>query len=978
MNFSICTYNCCSLNKNIDVVRELANERYDLIFLQETLVTEDRMGELQFIDENYEVVGVCSVFSDKALETNAGRSEGGLACLWRKDSLFRVVKITIEKDFIILSLEIDSLIIVLVNVYIRSDIWETQTLNNYLESLCQLGNIISSTKFDSIFFMGDFNADPFSGRAWNNLSVFKNHNNLKCFDFDALDKDTFTFMSYGGAYTKWLDHIVGRDCDDVTVKNIKVIYEKYGSDHFPLSMQISINRTASLKQNIDRDNESKNNRLFVNWEKLNAEEIAMIENMVIGELSRFDECEFLYCTRLGCQDDLHRQQISNMYHSMSTSVIRGSSEFSRELTRVNKFRIVPGWNRNVKSLHAEARLKYLEWLNIGRPRNGLEFDLMKESRTLFKNALKECRLNEKKERSISIKEKFLSKSMRAFWSDVQRANNKIKISEIIDGKTKASEIVDIFTEKFLNFQDADKSLEEQEFLRLLKREWMLKNKFHLKISHVTLRRLIEKLNIGEGHDGIHTLFLRKASDNFLYFLSKFMIACYSHCFFPHILLKGDINPTIKDSKGNSTQSSNYRPVMQSSCLLKLFELHILEVLSDKLHFSSRQFGFKSQTSTTDACLVLKETVNRYMNKGGKAYSLFVDLSKAFDNVDHFILGKILIQRNIPPDIVLLIMYYLRNQEARIVWSDRKGRYCTIEKGVRQGGILSPLLFKLYVDDVLREITESGVGCRLGILRVNVLAYADDIVLLADTHDHLNTLYNLLKTKLTDKHLLINQGKSKCMIFKKSGSKETINDILLGNHTFEVVDKYKYLGHIIQDSLSDTADAEHRICNFYAKFHWVLRNFKNTSVEVLLFLFDSYCAPDYGLPLWFLSAIIHKQIFRTFEVAYNGSFKKMLGVPVTTSSHAVADACKVLLFIHYLVFIQVRYFKRIMNSNNEVLRILSFQIKEGYIFRSLIDKFFNMYGCNFTDNSLSIVKSRIYWVQRHEPRTGRALDLTMGL
>ena len=164
--------------------------------------------------------------------------------------------------------------------------------------------------------------------------------------------------------------------------------------------------------------------------------------------------------------------------------------------------------------------------------------------------------------------------------------------------------------------------------------------------------------------------------------------------------------------------------------------------------------------------------------------------------------------------------------------------------MRQGGILSPLLFKLYVDDVLREITESGVGCRLGILRVNVLAYADDIVLLADTHDHLSILYNLLKTKLTDKHLLINQGKSKCMIFKKSGSKETIYDILLGNHNFEVVDKYKYLGHIIQDSLSDTADAEHRICNFYAKFHWVLRNFKNTSVEVLLFLFDSYCAPDY--------------------------------------------------------------------------------------------------------------------------------------
>ena len=61
-------------------------------------------------------------------------------------------------------------------------------------------------------------------------------------------------------------------------------------------------------------------------------------------------------------------------------------------------------------------------------------------------------------------------------------------------------------------------MDEQEFLRLLKQEWLSKSKFHLRISPVTLRRLIEKLSIGEGHDGIHTLFLRKSSDNFFVIL----------------------------------------------------------------------------------------------------------------------------------------------------------------------------------------------------------------------------------------------------------------------------------------------------------------------------------------------------------------------------------------------------------------------------------------------------------------------------
>ena len=79
MNFSKCTYNCCSLNKNIDVVRELTGDKHSIIILQETLITKDKLGNLYFIDENYEVVGSGSVYSERALESNVGRSEGGFA-----------------------------------------------------------------------------------------------------------------------------------------------------------------------------------------------------------------------------------------------------------------------------------------------------------------------------------------------------------------------------------------------------------------------------------------------------------------------------------------------------------------------------------------------------------------------------------------------------------------------------------------------------------------------------------------------------------------------------------------------------------------------------------------------------------------------------------------------------------------------------------------------------------------------------------
>ena len=133
--------------------------------------------------------------------------------------------------------------------------------------------------------------------------------------------------------------------------------------------------------------------------------------------------------------------------------------------------------------------------------------------------------------------------------------------------------------------------------------------------------------------------------------------------------------------------------------------------------------------------------------------------------------------------------------------------------------------------MLGEITDCGTGCRLGILRINVLAYADDLVLMASTREQLAMLYQLLKAGLRDKELIINQIKSKCMIFKKSVYTE--GNVLLGDDSFEVVSQYKYLGHIIQHNLHDINDAEYRLNNFYGKFLWAFRNNKITQFTVLL-------------------------------------------------------------------------------------------------------------------------------------------------
>ena len=446
----------------------------------------------------------------------------------------------------------------------------------------------------------------------------------------------------------------------------------------------------------------------------------------------------------------------------------------------------------------------------------------------------------------------------------------------------------------------------------------------------------------------------------------FINACYIHCCIPLNVLKGDINPTIKDSNGNVTESNNYRPVMQSSVILKIIEKHILMILEEKITFNFRQFGFLKGCSTTDACLVVKEVVQPYMKKKGSAYSAFIDLSKAFDKVNHFKMGNILLQRAVPPDIVILIMSYLRNQSARVCWDNSKGSYYFINRGVRQGGILSPFLFKLYIDNVIDELSSKEIGCRLSFLRLNILAYADDIVLLSDSLDNLNFLYELLIRKFQDLELVVNRKKSKCMIFCKSKCNE-VNEVILGGDRLEVVSKYKYLGHIITNDCTDNEDIKFRLREFYSKFNTVFRNFIKVDIQTFMFLFKSYCLPCYGLNIWNVVEQKNKQIFKVFEGAFSNALKKMVGAPIFSSSHVVADKCKQLLFKHHLAVLQIRYIKRIMKSNNLITKICKQFIKQGYFCSSVAKWFEEDYELDLWSNDLDVVQARIEWVQRHEDR-----------
>ena len=130
--------------------------------------------------------------------------------------------------------------------------------------------------------------------------------------------------------------------------------------------------------------------------------------------------------------------------------------------------------------------------------------------------------------------------------------------------------------------------------------------------------------------------------------------------------------------------------------------------------SSHQFGFKAKHST-DACIyILKEAVEFYASQQSSVYLCFLDASKAFDRVNHCVLFDKLLKRGVPGYLVRILSYWYSNQKMSIRWGSIMSEAFNVSNGVRQGGILSPYLFNIYMDDLSYnyKLKKKYAGCKI--------------------------------------------------------------------------------------------------------------------------------------------------------------------------------------------------------------------------------------------------------------------------
>ena len=235
-----------------------------------------------------------------------------------------------------------------------------------------------------------------------------------------------------------------------------------------------------------------------------------------------------------------------------------------------------------------------------------------------------------------------------------------------------------------------------------------------------------------------------------------------------------------------------------------------------LKTSNMQFAYKSGHSTTIATAVLKDVINQFMSKGSDVYCCFIDASKAFDRLQHDILFKLLLERNVHPLTIRILVDSYERQTLQTNWQGATSKKFSCTNGVRQGGILSPIFYSIYNDVLLKRLYENGNGCWIGHHFFGAISYADDLCIISPSITGLQNMLNVCTEYGHEYDVLFNPQKTKCVKFSKQRNGNPVDiDVKLCNQKLSWTSEIKYLGNWLKSDLSEDLEINKKTGYFHS-------------------------------------------------------------------------------------------------------------------------------------------------------------------
>lgn len=286
--------------------------------------------------------------------------------------------------------------------------------------------------------------------------------------------------------------------------------------------------------------------------------------------------------------------------------------------------------------------------------------------------------------------------------------------------------------------------------------------------------------------------------------ATFLVTLYNICFrlgkMPTVWNKSVITPVHKDKNSDIYIPTNYRGISITSSVYKIY----CSVINDRLTcwvennniLEEEQNGFRKGRSTVDHLVSFSNIIESRKLRKLNTFVAFIDFSAAYDRINRNFLWKKMECLGLNGNILNAVKSLYSNVECCVKLGN--GNFTTdwfnVNSGLRQGCLVSPQLFNIYINDLAKIIKQECNGIRLyGDKKVCLMMYADDIVFMSESEEELQEMLSVLERWCKTWEVSVNVKKSQIMHFRKKQDKETDFDFKFNGHSMDKVGQYKYLG-----------------------------------------------------------------------------------------------------------------------------------------------------------------------------------------
>ena len=551
------------------------------------------------------------------------------------------------------------------------------------------------------------------------------------------------------------------------------------------------------------------------------------------------------------------------------------------------------WSLELDTMKEKAIESCRMWKDTGRPKSGPIYTQYKKDKLLYKKRIREEQVAETSYFTNDLHEALLRKSGQEFWK-VWKSKFPNASADIVqvDGVADCAVIATNFAKHFESVCKSVKTHNEA-----------LKTKYNALRAHYCgsvltdeqvfdaelLSRLINSLKRGKaaGLDELTCEHLQHSHPIVVSILVKLFNLFVATGHIPTTFGASYTVPIPKcDGRTKALSVDDFRGISISPVVSKLFEMAILDRFSKFFETSDHQYGFKKHLSCRDAIYTVRQVTERYISNGSTVNMCTLDLSKAFDRTNHYALLIKLMNRNLPVQLLTILELWFRVSVTCVSWNGHFSAFYSLTAGVRQGGVLSPFLFAVFIDGIVDKVQSLNVGCYISTMCCCIFLYADDILLLAPSVSGLQILLNACEEELSALDMYINQRKSMCIRFGKRFAEKCAELVTASGERLRWVDRCRYLGVYFTSGCTLRCCFDDAKSRFFRAFNAILsKTGRCASEPVVLSLLRSKCMP---ILLYAVEAcpLLARQTL-SFEFTLTRIFMKLF----RTGSAKVASECQ---------------------------------------------------------------------------------------